>query len=454
MNYDLIVIGGGPAGYLAAERAAEAGLKTMLAEKNTLGGVCLNEGCVPTKTLLYSAKMFDHVSREGAKFGIHAQGLSYDHPFVIGRKDKIVRALVSAVRAKMKQHHVDVVNAEAKILGKDNEGFTVFADGSEYKSRFLLVASGSETIVPDIEGLKASLTTGFALTSREALALKELPASIVVVGGGVIGLELASYYKAAGCEVSVIEMLGQIGGPTDTQIAANLQKNLTKKGIRFYLNAKAVKIQHGVVAYEQEGVTQEIACEKVIISIGRRAVTQGLGLENLGVETDRGAIKTDLTCRTNVENLFAAGDVNGKSMLAHTAYRESEVAVNNMAGQKDFMNYSVIPSVIYTDPEIAGVGETEQSAKAKGLHMIVKTISMNYSGRYFAENEGGDGICKLIVDEKNNTLMGVHMIGSYASEIIYGAALMVAAGFKIKDYQKLVFPHPTVAEIIREAMFI
>jgi dihydrolipoamide dehydrogenase len=454
MNYDLIVIGGGPAGYLAAERAAEAGLKTMLAEKNTLGGVCLNEGCVPTKTLLYSAKMFDHVSREGAKFGIHAQGLTFDHPFVIGRKDKIVRSLVAAVRAKMKQHHVDVVNAEAKILGKDSEGFAVFAGGSEYKSRFLLVASGSETIVPDIEGLKASLTTGFALTSREALALKELPASIVVVGGGVIGLELASYYKAAGCEVSVIEMLGQIGGPTDTQIAANLQKNLTKKGIRFYLNAKAVKIQHGVVAYEQEGVTQEIACEKVIISIGRRAVTQGLGLENLGVETDRGAIKTDLTCRTNVENLFAAGDVNGKSMLAHTAYRESEVAVNNMAGQKDFMNYSVIPSVIYTDPEIGGVGETEQSAKAKGLHFIVKTVSMNYSGRYFAENESGDGICKLIVDEKNNTLIGVHMIGSYASEIIYGAALMVAAGFKIKDYQKLVFPHPTVAEIIREAMFI
>ena len=250
-----------------------------------------------------------------------------------------------------------------------------------------------------------------------------------------------------------MEMLDHIAGPTDSEISALLQKEYAKRGVQFLLGAKVTSIKGGQVSYELNGEAKSIPCDKALVSIGRRARTAGLGLENIGVLTERGAIVTDEYCKTNVPGVWAAGDINGKSMLAHTAYREGEVAVDNMCGGHDRVNYLSIPSVIYTNPEVAAVGETTETVKAKGLNAEVKSVTLKYSGRYVAENENGNGILKLITDKEHGTVLGVHIIGSYASEMIESAAIMVEREMRVKDVQKLVFPHPTVCEVLREATF-
>ncbi len=452
MTYDLIVLGGGPAGYNAAERAAEAGMKTCLIEGKALGGVCLNEGCIPTKTLLYSAKIYDY-AKHGQEYGVSFSGATIDHSFVIDRKNKVKSMLVGGIGATMKKLGVEVVTAFGTITGKDGEGFHVSADGKDYCGKQLLVCTGSEAVVPPIPGLRESVAAGFALTNREILDLREIPEKLVVIGGGVIGLEMASYFNSVGSKVTVVEMLDHIAGPTDSEISKILQKNYMKKGIEFLLGAKVTAVGDGSVSYEKDGKEVKLAADKVLVSIGRRAVTAGVGLETIGVEMNRGAIVTDEYCHTSVAGVWAAGDVNGKSMLAHTAYREGEVAVNNMMGKTDTVNYNAIPAVIYTNPEVASVGETTETVKAKGLDAKVQSFTLKYSGRYIAENEGGDGIVKIIVDNEHRKVIGVHMIGNYASEIIYGAAMMVAREMRVDDVRKIVFPHPTVGEVIREGLF-
>ena len=449
--YDLIIIGGGPAGYNAAERASESGLKTLVIEKRAMGGVCLNEGCIPTKTLLYSAKIYDYAKHSDA-YGVTFEGAKIDHAKVIDRKGKVVKMLVSGVEAKMKKHGVEVVKAAAVIKEKTADGFTVEADGKEYQAKNLLICTGSEAAVPPIPGLREAVAAGFAKTNREILDMKEVPKELVIIGGGVIGLEMASYFNSIGSHVRVIEMLDHIAGPTDGEISALLLKTYKKKGIEFLLKAKVTSVGKDCVNYELDGKEQSAKADVVLVSIGRRANSAGIGLENIGVITERGVIVTSDTCATNVPGVYAAGDVNGKIMLAHTAYREGEVAINNILGKKDRVNYNSIPSVIYTNPEVASVGETQESVKAKGLDAKVESFTMNYSGRYIAENEGGDGIVKLIIDKKHRTILGVHMFGTYASEIIYGAAMMVEKEMRVEDVHKLVFPHPTVSEVIREAL--
>ena len=455
-KFDLIVLGGGPAGYNAAERAAHGGLKTLVCEERALGGVCLNEGCIPTKTLLYSAKILDY-AHHGEAYGVTVTGATIDHAKVVDRKDKVVKTLVSGVGAKMRGAGVTVVNATAKITGKTAAGFTVECGGTTYEAAKLLVCTGSEAVVPPIPGLKDSYAGGLAVTNREILDIRTLPKRVVVVGGGVIGLEMASYFNSVGSEVTVIEMLDKIAGPTEKEISSILEKNYAKKGVKFILGAKVAAVNgkpnDGVVEYEKDGKIEKIACDLVLVSTGRRARTQGIGLEEVGVQLNRGAIVTDDTCRTSVPGIWAAGDVNGKIMLAHTAYREGEAAVNDMLGKKDKVDYRAIPSVIYTSPEVGTVGETVESAKKAGIDAEEITMSLRYSGRYIAENEGGDGIVKIVYGKEHHEILGVHMIGSYASEIIYGAAAMVAKCQRVADIQKIVFPHPTVCEVIREAMF-
>ena len=452
MVYDLIVIGGGPAGYLGAERAGHAGLKTLLFEKRSVGGVCLNEGCIPTKTLLYSAKIKDSASH-GETYGVSVQGAELNHGAVIARKNKVVKTLVSGVEATLRGAGVTVVKAQATVTGKNIEGFSVTDGKDVYIGKRLLIAAGSETAVPPIPGLKEAIQTGFVLTSREMLDITEVPGKLIVIGGGVIGLEMASYYCSAGADVTVIEMLDSIGGPIDADIAAILKKSLVKKGINFQLGCKVTGISDKVEYLDASGKAASLAADKVLLSIGRRPVADGLGLETINVQTERGAVITDIHLQTNIAGVYAAGDINGKSLLAHTAYREAEVAVNHMAGKKDVMRYDAIPGVIYTTPEVAGVGLTEKAARDKGMDVTVKSITMNYSGRYLAENDRGDGIIKIVVDNKWHKLVGVHMISSYASEIIYGAGLMIEKEMTIDEMKQLVFPHPTVCEALREAIF-
>ncbi|HOJ09780.1 MAG TPA: dihydrolipoyl dehydrogenase [Clostridiales bacterium] len=452
MTYDLIVIGGGPAGYLGAERAGQAGLNTLLIEKRSVGGVCLNEGCIPSKTLLYSAKMYDN-ARYSEKYGVISENVTFNHGKVVDRKNKVVKTLVAGVKGQLKKSNVTIVEGFGEIAGRSSEGYEVKVNNESYFGKRLLIATGSMPVIPPITGVKEGLEKGYVLTNREILDLKEVPGSLVIVGGGVIGLEMASYFNSAGSKVTIIEMLDHIAGNNDRQISELLMKNYEKKGIVFKLNAKVVEVKEGSVVYEYSGEKNAVEADKVLMSIGRRPVTQDTGLDKIGVETERGRIKTDEMGQTNIPGVYAAGDVNGFSMLAHTAYREAEVCINNIIGKKDIMRYNAIPYVIYTNPEVAGAGETEETAKQKGIDVEVANISLRYSGRYLAENEGGDGICKILVEKNSRRLVGVHMIGNYSSEIIYGAALMIEMEMRVDDIKEVVFPHPTVSEIIREGIF-
>ncbi|MBE3102597.1 MAG: FAD-dependent oxidoreductase, partial [Firmicutes bacterium] len=341
----------------------------------------------------------------------------------------------------------------AHIVGRNAEGFQVSANDEQYLGKRLLIATGSMPIIPPMPGVKEGLDRGFILTNRELLDINKVPESLVIVGGGVIGLEMASYFNSVGCQVTIIEMLDHIAGNTDSEISNILMKNYSKKGIVFHLESKVTNIKEGSVEFESKGSIQEIRAEKVLLSIGRRPVTDGFGLDNIDVRTERGRISVDEFMRTNIPGVYAAGDVNGMSLLAHAAYRQAEVAVNHMLGKKDFMRYNTVPSVIYTNPEVGAIGETEESARQKGIDFETANISMRYSGRYLAENDDGDGICKVLVDKKYRKLIGVHMIGNYASEIIFSAVVMMEMEMRVDDIKELIFPHPTVGEVIKESIF-
>lgn len=450
--YDLLVVGGGPGGYLCAERAAQNGLKVALFEKKALGGTCLNEGCIPTKTLLNSSKMYRH-AKESEAFGVTVEGVSYDHEKVVERKNKVVKTLVSGVGATMKANKVTVITGNAVIKGRGDNGFKVEAEGEVYEGKRLAIASGSETVVPPVPGLKEGIESGFVVTNREVLDEKKLPENLVVIGGGVIGLEMAYYFASVGVNVTVIEMMPKIAGATDPEICKVLTEAFEKRGMVFKLSCKVLEVKGDSVIYEENGEKKEIKCDKVLLSAGRKPSTAGIGIESLQLDMDKAAIKTDRHLCTNVSGVYAIGDCNGKLMLAHTAYREAEVAVNHMVGKADEMRYDVIPSVIYTDPEVASVGLSKEAAEEKGIKVKEIKLPMSYAGRYIAENEGGKGFIKLVVDLDKNCLIGCHMVGSYASEIIMTATMMIDTELTPTRLQKLVFPHPTVAEIIREAIF-
>ncbi len=450
--FDLIVIGGGPGGYLAAERAAQGGLKVCLFEKRALGGVCLNEGCIPTKTLLNSAKLYRHAT-ESKNFGVTAENVTFDHAQVIKRKAKVVKTLVSGVGMTMDSHKVNVVKALAEIQGKEEGKFKVVAEGKAYHADRLIIATGSEAVVPPIPGVKEGVESGFVTTNREILDMTELPKTLAVIGGGVIGLEMACYFASVGVKVTVIEMMKKIAGPTDNDICKVLMNEYAKRGMEFKLEAKVLEVKPGIVVYEDKDGKHELETEKVLLSVGRRASTRGIGLESIGVELNRGAIVTDDKLMTNVPNVYAVGDCNGKVMLAHTAYREAEVAVNNILGKKDVVRYECIPSVIYTDPEVASVGDTKEACIAKGMNVKEVNVPMMYAGRYVAEVDGGKGFCKVVYDLDKKRVVGVHMVGSYASEMILSAAMMVDTELPADRLKKFVFPHPTVCEVIREAIF-
>jgi len=447
--YDIGIIGGGPAGYVAAERAGQQGLSVILFESKALGGVCLNEGCIPTKTLLFSAKILDYASH-GAQYGIRTTGTVADLPFMMSRKDKVVRKLVAAVEHKMKHNKVVVVKAAASILENNKGVVTIQAGDKKVECRNLLICTGSETAVPPVKGLNES---GY-LTSREALQITEIPASMAIVGGGVIGLEFASLFSSLGTKVTVIEMMSEILPGMDSEISQLLRKEFSKRGIEFHLNARVTEATEKKIVVEKEGQRLEINADRILISTGRKPVTTGFGLEKLGVELVKGCIKIDEHCRTNIPNIYAAGDVTGFSMLAHTASREGEVAVNHITGKPDRMRYKAIPGVVYTNPELAVTGLTEEEARNKGIEVEVQKLPMTYAGRFVAENEMFQGLCKIIVGKKYHEVLGVHMIGNPASEMIFGAAMAIEAQLTINEWKEIVFPHPTVSEILKEGAYM
>lgn len=449
MKYDVAIIGGGPAGYTAAEKAAASGLSTVLFEKNALGGVCLNEGCVPTKTLLYSAKVYDTI-KHAQKYAVKAENPTFDFPKIIARKNKVVKKLTAGIRMKMTEHGVVVVVGEAEIQGRAADGTISIACGEEtYEAANLLLCTGSETVIPPIPGLAE---TDY-WTSREALQTKELPASLVIIGGGVIGMEFASFFNSMGTEVHVVEMLDKILGPMDKELSEMLQAEYAKRGIQFYLSHKVTAVHEGEVTVEKDGESFVIKGEKVLLSVGRRPVTKGFGLETLSLEPFRNGIKVNEYMQTSLPNVYACGDITAFSLLAHTAVCEAEVAIKHILGKAGAgMSYKAIPGVVYTNPEIAGVGKTEEELQADGIPYTVKKLPMAFSGRFVAENEQGNGVCKLILSE-DETVIGAHLLGNPASELIVIAGIAIEKGMTAEELKSIVFPHPTVGEIIKESLF-
>jgi len=446
--YDLGIIGGGPAGYVAAEKAGHAGLKVVLFEGKELGGVCLNEGCIPTKSLLYSAKLYEH-ALHGASFGINASGVEYDYGTIFKRKNKIVKKLVRGVGSKMKVNHVEVIS-EFAVIRERSEGFIQLQAGNtDYQCKNILICTGSESVIPPIPGLEKDNI----LTSREILNLEKIPESLVVIGGGVIGCEFANFFSTMGCKVTVIEMMDEILPGMDREQSVLLRKEMELTGVDFNLGCRVTSLKGKKVFFEKDGKEQSVEAAEVLISVGRKPVTSGAGLENIGVELFRGGIKIDEHCRTNIPNVYAAGDVTGFSLLAHTASREGEVAVNNIAGKKDVMRYRAIPAVVYTNPEVAGVGLTEEMAGQKNIEYEVRSLPMTYAGRFMIENESFSGMCKILVGKKYGEVLGVHMIGNPASEMIFGAAMAIESEMTLDEMKELIFPHPTISEIIKENVF-
>jgi dihydrolipoamide dehydrogenase len=449
MIYDLAIIGGGPAGYTAAESAGKSGLKTILFEKNALGGVCLNEGCIPTKTLLYSAKVYN-TAKDSAKYGITCDNVSYDLAKIIARKNKVVRKLVAGIRAKTAESGTETVQGTAVIThtSRDSQnGIEIVCNEQTYAARKLLICTGSETILPPIPGLKEN---GF-WTNREALDNKEIPESLLIVGGGVIGIEFASFFNTLGTKVVVVEMLDEILGGMDKELSALLRNELTKKGIIFHLNTKVVSVNDNQVEIEKEGERQIIETSQVLLSVGRKPVLTGFGLENIQLETVGNGLKVNEYMQTSHPDIYACGDITGFSLLAHTAVREAEVAVGHILGNPKPMSYKAIPGVVYTSPEIAGVGKTEEALRQEGIKYTVKQLPMAFSGRFVAENEQGNGVCKILESEDGN-LLGVHILGNPASEVIVIAGIAIEKRMKAGELKAMVFPHPTVGEIIKETL--
>ena len=447
MNYQIAIIGGGPAGYTAAEAAGKAGLSVVLFEKNNLGGVCLNEGCIPTKTLLYSAKVYDY-AKHASKYAVTVPEASFDLGKIIARKSKVVRKLVLGIKAKLTAHQVNIVTGEAEIMDKNH----VRCGDEVYECEKMIVCTGSETFVPPITGIGEVNYW----THRDALDSKELPASLTIVGGGVIGMEFASFFNSLGVKVTVIEMMDKILGPMDGDISSMLCAEYAKRGIAFLLSTKVVAIsqsEEGItVSYENEQGAGSVLSEKLLMSVGRRPVTKGFGLENLELKrTERGNICTNEQMQASAPGVYICGDLTGYSLLAHTAVREAEVAVHTILGKKDVMSYWAIPGVVYTNPEIAGVGQTEESLQMKGINYRVVKLPMAYSGRFVAENEGVNGVCKLLIAD-DETIVGAHILGNPASEIITLAGMAIELKLTTEAWKKIVFPHPTVSEIFKEAL--
>lgn len=449
MKFQVAIIGGGPAGYTAAEAAGKAGLSVVLFEKQNVGGVCLNEGCIPTKTLLYSAKTYDG-ARHAQKYAIGAAELSFDLPKIIARKQKVVRKLVLGVKGKLTSHGVTLVTGEASVVDKHH----VQCGEEVYECDYLLLCTGSDTFIPPIPGVEKVPYW----THRDALNNKELPASLAIIGGGVIGMEFASFFNSLGVEVTVIEMMDEILGGMDKELSGLLRAEYAKRGIRFMLSTKVVSLDRAEdgqvqVHYElSDGTGGAVAAEKLLMSVGRRPVMQGFGLENLHLDkNERGNVVVNAQMQTSEPTVYACGDLTGFSLLAHTAVREAEVAVHHITGQADAMSYRAIPGVVYTNPEIAGVGETEESLQKKGIAYRVSKLPMAFSGRFVAENEGVNGVCKLLLGE-DDTVLGAHVLGNPASEIIVAAGMAIELKLKAADWKKIVFPHPTVGEIFKETL--
>jgi len=451
--FDVIVIGGGPGGYLAAERLGHRGKKVLVIEKQYMGGTCLNVGCIPTKTLLNSAKHYLH-AKEAGQFGVHTDNVSFNMTEMMSWKEQVVKTLRSGVTASVKKCGAQIIEGTGVIVAPGS--VKVAETGETYQAKAILVAAGSVPAMPPIPGAKDNPAV---VDSTGLLSVGACPERLCVIGGGVIGVEFASLFGTLGSQVSVVEMMDEIIPPMDKDQAPLLRKAL--HNTTFHLGCKVERLEGGTVHFTtKDGKQESVTADLVLMAVGRRSETQSWGGKEIGLDITPKGVNVDDRMRTNITGIWAAGDVNGRSMLAHSAYRMAEVAVNDICSyldgteNRDLMRYNAIPWVVYSIPEAAGVGMTQQEAESKGIAVKTASVPMLVSGRFIAENgTKATGTVKVVVDVQTDIILGVHILGPYASEMIWGAAALIENEMRVQDVKQMIFPHPTVCEAIREAIW-
>jgi len=462
--YDTIIIGGGPAGYIAAERLGHEKQKVLLIEERYMGGTCLNVGCIPTKTLLNSAKQFVH-AKEAGRFGINVQGVSFDWAVIQDWKAEVVSKLRGGVEGQMKRFGVEVINGRGEITApptgeKPAKVRSVSRNGAiaEHEGKTVLVCAGSVPVMPPIPGSKDN---PLVADSTALLSIESVPKRLAVIGGGVIGIEFAGLFSSLGCQVTVVEMMDEIIPFMDKELSPIMRKAM--KAVDFKLGCKVTKIDGGAVHYTaKDGKDEKIEADLILMAVGRRPVLDTWGASAAGVDVSPKGIAVDDRMRTNIPGIWAAGDVTGKSLLAHCAYRMGEVAVAdilvtlgaNTVDRSNRMRYNAIPWAVYGITEAAGVGITEQEAAAKGIAILKASLPKKVSGRFVAENTfSALGAVKVIADASNRRILGIHAVGAYGPEFIWGGAALIEQEFRIEEVKQLIFPHPTVSELIRDAVW-
>ncbi|WP_026478027.1 dihydrolipoyl dehydrogenase [Alkaliphilus transvaalensis] len=446
MIYDIIVIGGGPGGYVAAIKAAQLGGKVALVEKEALGGVCLNWGCIPTKALLKNAKVYQEILKSdfyGIE-GISKKELKINWKTMIKRKDSVVRRLVRGVESLLVKNKVEIIRGFANFI--DNNIIDV--EGQKIEGKKIIIATGGKPQIPNIPGLREAYEKDYLLTSKEILNLKELPKSLLILGGGVIGVEFATLFNSLGVKVTLLQRSERILSGVETEMADTLTKHLKKNGLVIQTNCQINRIQGNTVVATVNGEEKIFEGDKILIALGTKPNLKGL--EGLKLETDNRGIVTNEKLETNIEGIYAIGDVNGKYLLAHVASAEGLVAASNAMGGDEVIDYKAVPSCIYSFPEIASVGLTEEEAKEKGHQVVVSKFPISANGKAMAEGESV-GFVKVIADQQYGEILGTHIMAVHATDMISEAVISMELEGTAEDVAKAIHPHPTLSEIVMEA---
>lgn len=448
--YDIAVIGGGPGGYVAAIRAAQLGARVLLVEKEKLGGVCLNRGCIPTKTLLKSAERWRSL-QNCAAFGLRADNIGFDYAAVAARKDKVVDELQQGVAKLVAGNGIEVRYGQAALAGTSRLTVTGATGREEYAADKIILATGSAPVKLPVPG---SELPG-VITSDEVLALTAVPPSLAIVGAGAVGVEFAAIFRAFGCEVTLVEMLPAILPNIDADLVKRMGLLLRKQGIKMLTGARVAGIRPGpdglTVAVAAGDAEQELAVEKVLVAVGRQPLVAGLGLEEAGVAFSRKGIEVNAHMETNVPGVYAVGDVTGRYMWAHAASAGGIAAAENALGAAAEMDYRAVPGCIFTEPEIAVVGLTEQEATAAGRTVKIGRFNFAANGKAVSAGET-DGLVKTVADAADGKLLGLHILGPHASDLVMEGAIAIRHGLTAEELGQVIHPHPTLAETVMESV--